>query len=49
MWAVGWVEEGMALLTGLPAGAPGEEGTVMGIVDRALAAMAENLRKFEKE
>mgnify|MGYP006976512530 CR=1 FL=1 len=44
--AVRTVEEGLALLTGLPAGAPGEPGTVLGIVDAALLDMARKLKDF---
>jgi len=46
VWAVSTVEEGLALLTGMPAGAPGEPGSVMDAVDRALAAMARRLKEF---
>jgi nucleotide-binding universal stress UspA family protein len=44
--AVRTVEEGLALLTGLPAGAPGEPGTALGIVDAALLDMARKLKDF---
>jgi predicted ATP-dependent protease len=44
--AVRTVEEGLALLTGLPAGAPGEPGTALGIVDAALLDMARRLKDF---
>jgi len=40
------VEQGLALLTGLSAGAPGQPGTVFGIVDAALLAMARKLKDF---
>ena len=40
------VEQGLALLTGMPAGSPGEEGTVMGTVDRSLRDMATALKEF---
>ena len=43
------VEEGVALLTGLPAGAPGEPDTVLGIVDAALLGMARKLKEFGAE
>ena len=46
--AVRTVEEGLALLTGLPAGAPGEPDTVLGIVDAASARdgpQAQGLRR----
>ena len=44
--AVRTIEEGLALLTGLPAGAPGEPGTVLGTVDAALLDMARKLKDF---
>lgn len=44
--AVRTVEEGLALLTGLPAGAPEEPGTVLGSVDAALLDMARKLKDF---
>jgi hypothetical protein len=40
------IEEGLALLTGLPAGAPGEPGTVLGTVDAALLDMARKFKDF---
>jgi hypothetical protein len=43
---VSTVEEGLSLLTGLPAGAPGEPGTALGIVDAALLDMARKLKDF---
>jgi lon-related putative ATP-dependent protease len=46
VYPVRTVEEGLALLTGLPAGAPGEAGTVLGIVDAALLDMARKLKEF---
>lgn len=49
IYPVRTVEEGMELLTGLPAGAPGEEGTVMGIVDSELLKMAKALKEFGQE
>ena len=49
VYAVRTVEEGLALLTGLPAGAPGEPGTVLGIVDAALLDMARRLKEFGNE
>jgi len=47
--AVRTVEEGLALLTGMPAGAPGEPGTVLGIVDAALLDMARKLKDFSEK
>ncbi len=47
--AVRTVEEGLTLLTGLPAGSPGEPGTVLGIVDAALLDMARKLKDFGAE
>jgi lon-related putative ATP-dependent protease len=51
IWAVGTVDEGIELLTGVPAGARQEdgawpEGTVNFLVDKRLREMAEALRKF---
>jgi predicted ATP-dependent protease len=46
IYPVTTVEEGMGLLTGLPAGVPGEEGTIMDTVDKALLGMARALKKF---
>jgi lon-related putative ATP-dependent protease len=46
IYPVTTVEEGMGLLTGMPAGAPGEEGTIMDAVDKALLDMARALKKF---
>ena len=43
------VEEGVELLSGVPAGAPGEPGTVFGIVDAALLDMARKLKDFGSE
>jgi ATP-dependent Lon protease len=36
VWAVDSIDEGLELLTGMPAGNPGEEGTVHDLVDRRL-------------
>ncbi len=44
IYPVATVEQGMEVLTGLPPGAPGEEGTVMGRVDAALGQLDEILR-----
>jgi predicted ATP-dependent protease len=41
VYPVRTVEEGLSLLTGLPAGTPKEPGTVLGIVDAALLDMAQ--------
>jgi predicted ATP-dependent protease len=49
VYPVRTVEEGLSLLTGLPAGAPGEAGTVLGIVDAALLDMARRLKEFGSE
>jgi lon-related putative ATP-dependent protease len=51
VWAVTTVDQGIEILSGIPAGEPGEDGswpeeTVNGRVDRRLLAMAEALRKF---
>jgi lon-related putative ATP-dependent protease len=46
IYPVTTVEEGMELLTGMKAGAPGEEGTVMDAVDKALHTMATSLKEF---
>jgi predicted ATP-dependent protease len=46
IYPVRTVEEGIELLTGMAAGSPGEEGTVMGTVDRALRDMATALKEF---
>jgi len=43
------VEEGIELLAGTPAGAPGEAGTVFGMVDAALFDMARKLKDFGAE
>ncbi|MBE0616556.1 MAG: ATP-dependent protease, partial [Proteobacteria bacterium] len=44
IYPVATVEQGMEVLTGLPSGAPGQEGTVMGRVDAALERFDEGLR-----
>jgi lon-related putative ATP-dependent protease len=54
VWAVATVDEGIELLTGLPAGARDKEGTypkgsVNALVDERLLALAEGLRDFAKE
>ena len=49
VYPVRTLEEGLALLTGMPAGAPGEEGTALGIVDAALLGMARRLKDFGAE
>ncbi len=46
VYPVRTVEEGFSLLTGLPAGKPGEPGTALGIVDAALLDMARKLKDF---
>ncbi|HWP22575.1 MAG TPA: AAA family ATPase [Candidatus Binatia bacterium] len=40
------IDEGIELLTGVRAGAPGEEGTVNGLVNRRLAELARGLKSF---
>jgi predicted ATP-dependent protease len=45
VYPVATVEQGMEVLTGLPAGAPGQEGTVMGRVDAALERLDESLKE----
>jgi predicted ATP-dependent protease len=49
VYEVRTVEEGLSLLTGLPAGEPGEPGTALGIVDAALHEMARKLKEFGAE
>ena len=51
VWAVRTIDEGLEVLTGLPAGEAGEdggyaEGTVNALVSRRLAQLAERLRRF---
>jgi lon-related putative ATP-dependent protease len=53
VWAVNHVDEGIEILTGVPAGQRQKdgswpEGTVNDLVDRRLHAMAEKLRTFSK-
>ncbi|MFO7929826.1 MAG: Lon protease family protein [Thermodesulfobacteriota bacterium] len=53
IYPVSTVDQGLELLTGLPAGQPGEDGnypenTVNGMVQKKLAAMAENMRQFSQ-
>jgi lon-related putative ATP-dependent protease len=48
VWPVRTVEEGLELLSGVPAGAPGEAGTALGIVDEALRRMGRQLKAFDK-
>ncbi|MFW6080582.1 MAG: Lon protease family protein [Desulfosalsimonas sp.] len=53
IYPVTTVDQGIELLTGLPAGEPDEEGnypedTVNGMVQKKLAAMAENMRQFSQ-
>lgn len=45
IYPVATVEQGMEVLTGLPAGAPGQEGTVMGRVDAALERLDGSLKE----
>ena len=49
VYPVRTVEEGLELLTGMRAGAPGEAGTALGIVDAALLDMARRLKEFGVE
>ncbi|HEY5997948.1 MAG TPA: ATP-binding protein [bacterium] len=49
IYPVRTIEEGIEMLTGLPAGAPGEAGTALGIVDVALLDMARRLKEFGAE
>ncbi|WP_300160184.1 ATP-binding protein [Solidesulfovibrio sp.] len=55
VWAVGTIDEGIELLTGLPAGARDNKdgkyptGSVNALVDERLLALAEGLRDFAKE
>jgi predicted ATP-dependent protease len=45
LYPVATVDQGMEVLTGLPAGAPGQEGTIMGRVDAALERLDESLKE----
>ncbi|MHB8766721.1 MAG: ATP-dependent protease, partial [Deferrisomatales bacterium] len=45
LYPVRTVDEGMALLTGLPAGEPGQPGTVNGAVDAALEDLDQRLQQ----
>lgn len=54
VWAVPTIDAGIELLTGLPAGARGKDGTypkgsVNALVDERLLALAQGLRDFAKE
>jgi predicted ATP-dependent protease len=54
IWAVSTVDEGIALLTGRPAGVPGPDGhfppdSVNGAVERALAENVERMRRLRGE
>lgn len=54
VWAVASIDEGIALLTGRPAGERGKDGhypkdSVNGLVDARLLSLAEGLRDFAKE
>ena len=49
VYPVRTVDEGMEILTGLPAGAPGEHGTVNGTVDEALHALDRRARERADE
>jgi len=53
IWPISRVEEGIEILTGLPAGEPGPdgrypEGTVFFLVDKRLRELAERAREFAK-
>jgi len=45
IFPVATVAQGMEILTGLPAGAPGEEGTVMGKLDAALEELDQRVQE----
>ncbi|MCD5408249.1 hypothetical protein LR090_03295 [Candidatus Bipolaricaulota bacterium] len=54
IWAVETVEEGIEILTGMPAGSPDQEGnypegTLFHLVQRRLAELRERLKAEEKE
>ncbi len=54
IWPISRVEEGLEILTGMPAGEPGPdgrypEGTLFYLVDRRLRELAERARAFAKE
>jgi len=54
VWAVDRVDEGIEILTGVPAGRPGPDGrypenTVFGLVDRRLEEMAAQQVRFARE
>jgi len=54
VWAVGSIDEGIGILTGLPAGERGKDGayskgSVNALVDARLRALAEGLRDFVQE
>ncbi len=46
IYAIENVDQGLELLTGIKAGAPEEEGTLHGLVDKRLRSMAGELRAF---
>jgi predicted ATP-dependent protease len=53
IWSVAEIDEGIEILTGVPAGAPAEdgsypEGTVNFLVQRRIKEMVENLRRFSE-
>ncbi|MBI5368282.1 MAG: AAA family ATPase [Planctomycetes bacterium] len=53
LWAVSTIDEGIEILTGVPAGAPGRGGaysprSINGRVERRLREMARRLTRFEK-
>jgi predicted ATP-dependent protease len=54
IWPISTVEEGIEILTGMPAGVPGEdgsypEGTLFRKVDDRMVELAEIARKFGRE
>lgn len=53
IWAIETVDQGIEILTGVPAGEPGRdgaypEGTINGRADRRLERMAETARRFQR-
>lgn len=46
IYPIAKIEEGIELFTGMSSGSPGEDATVLGIVDKALYDMAKSLKEF---
>ena len=46
LWAVGTIDEGLELLTGVRAGRPGEDGTIHDLVDQRLR---EHLARLQEQ